>query len=71
MNSTVTLSLSKGAPLLALIVVLALIPTFVHSDYLLTLLDTAGISGFFSGSPASSRSRKRRFSGSARTRPVS
>jgi branched-chain amino acid transport system permease protein len=35
--------MSKGAPLLVLIVVLALIPAFVHSDYLLTLLDTAGI----------------------------
>src|ERR1700681_2020945 len=33
--------MSKGAPLFVLIVVLALIPTFVHSDYLLTLIDTA------------------------------
>jgi branched-chain amino acid transport system permease protein len=44
-NVTLTLrqALGKGAPLFVLIVVLALIPAFVHSDYLLTLLDTAGI----------------------------
>ncbi|MEA2785565.1 MAG: hypothetical protein QOF71_1669, partial [Candidatus Eremiobacteraeota bacterium] len=43
MKSSVTLSLSKGAPLFALIVALAFVPAFVHSDYLLTLFDTAGI----------------------------
>jgi branched-chain amino acid transport system permease protein len=43
MPLNVTLSLSKGAPLVVLVAVLALVPAFVHSDYLLTLLDTAGI----------------------------
>jgi branched-chain amino acid transport system permease protein len=50
MAGNVTLSLSKGEPrrrrwlwIAALIVVLALLPTFITSDYVLTLLDLAGI----------------------------
>ena len=46
-SRNVTLSLSKGGrkplSILVLIVVLALLPLFVHSDYILTLLDLAGI----------------------------
>ena len=42
-SPNVTLSLSKGAPLFVLVVALACIPAFIHSDYLLTLFDTAGI----------------------------
>jgi branched-chain amino acid transport system permease protein len=34
---------SKAGALAALVVVLALVPVFVHSDYLLTVIDTAGI----------------------------
>ena len=44
-NVTLTLrqALGKGAPLFLLIVALAFVPAFIHSDYLLTLFDTAGI----------------------------
>ncbi len=43
-RGNVTLSSSKGAlTLIALIALLALVPSVVHSDYVLTLLDLAGI----------------------------